>query len=113
MNQLETIIQQLKSSPDQIEFSDIIAVIDNNYHYQPARFTNGLTNGAAEECVINEAGENEGSCKIFAFAKIQQLDPQQTLHCFGKYYRDDVLNHPEGTRPCKYSYVYEIRMGWY
>lgn len=92
MKSLESVIQQIKTEPEKIEFSDIISTVENNYQYQATRFTNGIE----ADCVTNEAGENEGSCKIFAFAKINQLDQQQTLHCFGQYYRDDVLNHPEG-----------------
>ena len=46
--------------------------------------------------VINEAGKNEGSCKIFYFAKLMQLDEISTLKCFGRFYQD-VLNTPNGT----------------
>jgi hypothetical protein len=37
----------------------------------------------------------QGSCKIFAFAKLHELDDIQTLNCFGDYYRIDVLQNPE------------------
>jgi len=47
--------------------------------------------------VDNAAGENEGSCKIFSFAQLQQLDETQTLNCFGRYYREDVLKNPQGS----------------
>jgi hypothetical protein len=47
--------------------------------------------------LLNDAGKNNGSCKLFSFARLNKLSPQQTLHCFGAYYRDDVLKHPEGT----------------
>ena len=40
------------------------------------------------------ASENNGSCKIFAFAKLNGLSKQNTLDCFGKFYREDVLNNP-------------------
>jgi hypothetical protein len=46
--------------------------------------------------VVNESGTNEGSCKIFAFAQLNDLSVEQTLACFGKYYREDVLENPEG-----------------
>jgi len=74
-----------------IEFADTMAVIGENYHYQPTAFSNGLT-----EAVQNAAGQNEGSCKIFAFAKLHDLSVEQTLHLFGGYYRDEVLSHPDG-----------------
>ena len=76
-----------------VSFDETIAVITENYHYQPTEFSNGLN----EHTLINQAGTNEGSCKIFAFAKIHQLDQQQTLSLFGDYYRLDVLNDPKGT----------------
>jgi hypothetical protein len=74
-----------------ISFDETLAVIAENYHYQPTEFRNGLN----EHQLINKAGANEGSCKIFAFALINQLDPQQTLHLFGDYYRQEVLNNPQ------------------
>jgi len=30
------------------------------------------------------------------FAQLQQLSQAETLACFGKYYREDVLQNPEG-----------------
>lgn len=77
---------------EQVAFSDTIAVIAENYVYQPCEFSNGL-----HAPLLNAAGQNEGSCKIFAFAKIHNLDQQQTLALFGEYYRLDVLGNPTGT----------------
>ena len=65
-----------------------MAVIENNYHFTPTVFTNGETH--------NEANQNNGSCKIFAFGLLNNLSEQQTLACFGAYYRDDVLGNPDG-----------------
>jgi hypothetical protein len=31
-----------------------------------------------------------------AFAKLQGFSVEQTLACFGRYYREDVLGNPEG-----------------
>jgi hypothetical protein len=90
MKTLEQLIGQIITAPETVEFLDVINVIDANYHYTPVHFSNG----PADDCVINEAGKNEGSCKIFSFAQIQHLDAIQTLNCFGHYYRDEVLNHP-------------------
>lgn len=72
----------------QINFEDVMAVISANYHYQPSTFTNGE--------IVNQAGTNEGSCKIFAYAQLNDLSEQATLQCFGQYYRDDVLKNPTG-----------------
>jgi len=71
----------------------VMETIAENYHYQPTRFTNGL----APEQVVNEAGTNEGSCKIFAFAQLNQLSQDETLALFGRFYREDVLGNPAGT----------------
>lgn len=74
-----------------IDFKDTMAVIDANYNYRPTEFSNGLI-----EPLINEAGRNEGSCKIFSFAKLHELNPAQTLALFGDYYHKDVLDNPDG-----------------
>lgn len=85
---LQQLLETLKTQPEQVQFDDVIAVIDATYEYQPAAFRNGE--------VSNEAGTNQGSCKILCFAKLQGLSEQQTLHCFGDYYRKDVLQNPDG-----------------
>lgn len=89
---IDELIKQIKSNPETVEFKDVISCIDNNFDYTPTHFTNG----AGHDTVINQAGSNEGSCKIFAFATMQGLNEEQTLNCFGQYYREDVLQHPEG-----------------
>ncbi len=86
--QIENFLSKLNSSPDTIEFNETMAVIDVNYNYTPTIFTNGT--------ILNQAGENEGSCKLFAFAQLHYLNKLQTLACFGTYYRDEVLKNPEG-----------------
>ena len=65
-----------------------MAVIEENYQFSETDFSNGQQN--------NKAGKNSGSCKIFAFASLHKLTEPQTLACFGSYYRDDVLQNPEG-----------------
>lgn len=86
---IETLLNQLENNPKNISFQDVIAVIDSNYQFTPTDFSNGNQ--------INKAGENNGSCKIFAFAKLHQLNELQTLACFGSYYFEDVLQNPHGT----------------
>lgn len=85
---LDVFITKLSQQPEQVEFSDTMAVIDQNYTFTPTSFSNGNT--------INEANQNNGSCKIFAFGKLNGLSEQQTLACFGAYYRDDVVGNPDG-----------------
>lgn len=74
-------------SDDTLDFEDTIAVISEHFHYTPCAFRNGE--------LENAAGQNEGSCKIFAFAKLMQFNEEQTKACFGRFYRD-VLATPEG-----------------
>lgn len=85
---LETFLNTLKSNPKNIEFTDTISVIESHYDFTPTAFKNGELH--------NNAGENSGSCKLLAFAKLQQLTKEETLACFGKYYFEDVLNDPNG-----------------
>ena len=91
MNKLDLLVKKINTNPETVSFQEIIGIIDDFYHYSPTQFTNGLD----EELVINEKGTNEGSCKIFAFAQLHDLDDIQTLNCFGEYYRIDVLQHPD------------------
>lgn len=88
---LNTFLEKIHSN-NPVNFNDSIAVIGENYHYQPTEFSNGLY----DQTILNEAGTNEGSCKIFAFALLHQLNEQQTLNLFGDYYRVDVLGNPDG-----------------
>lgn len=90
---VNALIDKIRSTPDAIEFNEVIDCISENYKYIPTRFTNGVGDGAA----INEAGTNEGSCKIFSFSKLNNLNEAETLACFGQYYREDVLQHPDGS----------------
>ncbi len=76
-----------------VSFHETIIAITENYHYQPTEFSNGL----GDDVLVNPAGSNEGSCKIFTFAKLHGLDQQLTLNLFGDYYRVDVLQNPQGT----------------
>lgn len=82
-------LNTLKTTPESIQFSDTIAVIEANYQFTPTRFRNGE--------LTNEAEQNQGSCKLLSFARLQGLSVAETLACFGQYYREDVLQNPEGT----------------
>jgi len=91
MNNLDLLIQQLRKKPETIEFKDVIDLIDEFYEFTPVQFSNGV----GDEKFTNSAGENNGSCKIFSFARMHGLNEEETLNCFGSYYREDVLQHPE------------------
>ncbi|GAA0879859.1 HopJ type III effector protein [Algoriphagus jejuensis] len=83
------LLQAIEAHPETITFPEVIEYIDANYDFTPTRFLNNTT--------VNEAGQNNGSCKVFSFAKLNGLTADQTLALFGDYYRVDVLGNPEGT----------------
>lgn len=89
---IDNFLAKLKLSAESVEFSETMDVVSENYIYTPAGFGNGL----GDSRVFNAAGTNEGSCKLFAFAKLNNLDKEETLACFGTYYREDVLKNPLG-----------------
>ncbi|OOR87257.1 HopJ type III effector protein [Moraxella caviae] len=71
-----------------LKFSDIIAFIDSNYDYTPVQFYNGDA--------VNAAGTNEGSAKVFSFAKLHGLNQLDTLTLFAEHYQS-VLATPDGS----------------
>ncbi len=87
-----SLLEQLSTKPETVSFEEVIAYIQCHFHYMPTQFTNGI----GEHKLVNEAGVNEGSCKIFTFGLLQELSESQTLLCFGQFYRD-VLATPHGT----------------
>jgi hypothetical protein len=86
---LEKFLEMLATQPNEVMFEQTMQVIDEYFEFTPVGFVNGETE--------NQAGQNNGSCKIFAFAQTKGLDEPSTLACFGQYYRDDVLNNPKGS----------------
>jgi hypothetical protein len=102
---ISDLIRQVKASVP-VAFEQVMAVIDAEYRYRACRFRNGV--GA--DALINEAGTNEGSCKIFYFSRLMEFDEQQTLALFGDYYRRDVLMTPEGVNHANIRRF--MRDGW-
>ncbi|MDH7446211.1 HopJ type III effector protein [Aquimarina sp. 2201CG14-23] len=80
-------IHKLRDTPEEVTFQDTMQVIDVNYNFKSVSFINGE--------VTNDVGQNMGSCKLFSFAKIQNLNKEETLYCFGEHYKS-VINTPEG-----------------
>lgn len=70
------------------DFEDTLALVDRHFDYMPTGFHNGPLH--------NAAGENEGSCKVFALGQFGNLTEAQALTLFGRHYRD-VLDAPTGT----------------
>ncbi|MDD5037653.1 MAG: HopJ type III effector protein [Methylococcaceae bacterium] len=98
---LEAFLDNVKSG-GKVSFQDSIAVIAANYEYTPTRFVNGS--------LINEAGVNEGSCKLFYFAKLHGLSPDQTLSLFGDYYWKEVLENPQASNHANIRAF--MKQGW-
>lgn len=84
---LEMFLDKLEHHPEQIEFPDTIALINSLYDFSQTGFRNGE--------IFNAPGQNVGSCKIFAFGRLHDLSVENTLACFGAFYRADVLKNPD------------------
>jgi hypothetical protein len=70
-----------------LRFTDVIALIDTHYRHQPTAFRNGDA--------YNEATQNQGSAKLFSFARLQGLSVADTLNLFAEHYQS-VLASPDG-----------------
>lgn len=84
-NQISGLLQGI--STGELTFKDVIAFIDGHYHYTPIEFRNGE--------VVNPAGTNEGSAKVFSLAKLHGLNQTDTLSLFAEHYAS-VLATPDG-----------------
>jgi hypothetical protein len=82
--QLRTLLTALKENS--ISFSQVIEFIEKDYQHQPTAFKNGDT--------YNEATQNQGSAKVFAFAQLNNLSVEDTLRLFAEHYQS-VLAHPD------------------
>jgi hypothetical protein len=69
-------------------FNEVIDFIETYYQHQPTAFKNGD--------VYNEVTQNQGSAKVFAFARLHNLSAADTLYLFAEHYRS-VLAHPQAT----------------
>ena len=86
---LDSFIKKLNETPQEVAFTDTMSVVEALYDFTPTAFQNGD--------LRNETGQNSGSCKLFSFAKLQKFSVEQTLACFGDFYRKDVLENPEAS----------------
>lgn len=83
----DALLSRLKDGDAALVFAEVMAAIDADWVFSPVAFRNGS--------VDNKAGENSGSCKVFAFAALHDLDEAQTLRLFGEHYQA-VLDDPDG-----------------
>ncbi|MBS0030227.1 HopJ type III effector protein [Chitinophaga sp. 22321] len=84
--QIITLIKKLKENT--LPFKEVIEFIETAYQHQPTAFKNGDA--------YNEATQNQGSAKVFAFAQLNNLSKEDTLYLFAEHYQS-VLDHPEAT----------------
>ena len=85
---LDAFLTTIKKDPKSIEFEVTMAAIEEGFDYSAVAFKCGDLESTAEQ--------NQGSAKIFSFAKIQKLKKETTLELFGRFYRDDVLGNADG-----------------
>ena len=83
-DQLINLLSQLKNKTS--KFNEVITFIETYYQHTPTAFKNGEA--------INEASQNQGSAKVFAFAQLNQLSAADTLFLFAEHY-EAVLASPE------------------
>ena len=88
MTDIATFLETLRTTPESLQFADVMALIDAYYDHTPTAFTNGEA--------INQAAENQGSAKVFSFARIHGLSEDETLMCFAEHFRA-VKNTPSGS----------------
>ncbi|HTM97839.1 MAG TPA: HopJ type III effector protein [Pedobacter sp.] len=85
-SELAALLADLKINS--ISFTQVISFIENYYQHQPTAFKNGDT--------YNEATQNQGSAKVFAFALLNELSESDTLHLFAEHYQA-VLGNPKAS----------------
>lgn len=83
---MDTLLQDLAQG--KAVFKDVLAHIDARYTHTPTAFRNGSQQNAATE--------NQGSAKVFTFAKLHDFSKEDTLKLFGEHY-DHVLDTPEAS----------------
>ncbi len=81
-------LEKVKQTPEKLDFSELMEVIESEYNFTPSAFKNGQLG--------NAENENMGSCKLFSFAQLHGLTSDQTLACFGTYFRENVLQNLDG-----------------
>ncbi len=84
--QLTTLINELKANTR--TFKQVLELIGTYYQHQPTAFKNGEA--------YNEATQNQGSARVFAFAQLNNLSKEDTLYLFAEHYQS-VLANPHGT----------------
>ncbi len=85
---LKELLEKVYLYPETLQFAEVLAVIDAEFEFTPAAFSNGA--------VLNAATENQGSCKVLSFALKSGLSEAHTLTLFAEHYRS-VVASPTGS----------------
>ncbi|MCG2616732.1 HopJ type III effector protein [Terrimonas sp. NA20] len=83
--QLALLLNELRN--DSSSFKEVIEFIETYYQHQPTAFRN--------TDAYNEATQNQGSAKVFAFAELNNMSKEDTLYLFAEHYQA-VLKSPIG-----------------
>lgn len=84
--QLSVLVEKAKSN--NLFFQETLEFINLFYIHTPGAFRNGE--------MFNGPDENQGSARVFAFAKKNHLDQATTLALFAEHYQS-VLADPDGS----------------
>jgi hypothetical protein len=96
---LKSFLEKLKQTPQNITFTETIAVMKNYVFHQQHSKTE-----------YSQCSRSSGSCKLFTFANCKKLSEAATLSCFGAYYQEDVLGDRKERVP-KHSQLHENWLG--
>lgn len=83
---ISTLLKDIKNNS--LPFKEVIEFIETHYTHHPTAFKNGA--------VHNEATQNQGSAKVFAFAQLHKFNERDTLYLFAEHYQA-VVQNPHGT----------------
>jgi len=79
---ISTLLKRIKE--ESLLFKEVIAFIETYYEHKPTAFTNGT--------IHNEATQNQGSAKVLAFARLNQLSKEDTLCLFAEHFQSVLAN---------------------
>ncbi|MGH8547945.1 MAG: HopJ type III effector protein [Methylococcales bacterium] len=102
---VEGFLKRLRQG-ERVDFAETQSLISQHYRYTPVK----LSNGFGRDAIENEAGVNEGSCRIFYFAWLHDLEKDATPRFIGDHYWIDVLQNSEQDNHRNIRNL--IRTGW-
>lgn len=84
---LQELLGKVYANDPTLAFNDVLDCIDEHFIFTPTPFVNGKLSNSAEQ--------NQGSCKVLAFAHQAGLHPEQALLLFAEHFRA-VKQNPNG-----------------